>query len=53
LRASPPDAILTGVEDAELEKAFIGYAEGHSFTPFKINRRKILWRPPAPDAVVP
>lgn len=45
LRARPPGGILTGVEDEELEKDFISYAETHGFHATPAARRRTLWLP--------
>lgn len=45
LRANLPAGILTGVEDEELEKDFISYAEAHRFHATKVGRRRTLWLP--------
>jgi len=49
LERNPPAAILTGVEDAKHEEAFVTYAKSHDFreVPLGKGRRK-LWLPPPP-----
>lgn len=45
LSHDPPAAILTGVEDEELEKPFIAYANTHSYRSTRIGKKRILWLP--------
>lgn len=47
LAAKPPAAILTGVEDDELEKPLIAYAQAHGFREVPLGRRRELWLAPA------
>jgi hypothetical protein len=45
LRTRPPGGILTGVEDEELEKDFITYAQAHAFHAVPSGKRRTLWLP--------
>ena len=44
----PPGAILTGVEEAALEKPLIEYSRAHQFTAVKLGKERTLWMPPKP-----
>jgi len=48
LKDQAPDAILTGVEDEILEKAFITYAQSHGYASVKLGRQRVLWTPSSP-----
>ncbi len=48
LERDPPAAILTGVEDDDLEEPFVAYARAHGFEPRKLAKRRVLWLPPTP-----
>jgi hypothetical protein len=41
----PPAAILTGVEDEDLEAPLIAYAEAHHFQKTRLSRKRDLWLP--------
>ena len=45
LERRPPGAILTGVEDKELEKPFIEYAKRHGFEKVELSKDRELWLP--------
>lgn len=45
LAPQPPAAILTGVEDDELEAPLIAYAKAHDYLPVEIGRKRELWVP--------
>lgn len=45
LQSDPPAAILTGVEDSELEKPFVQYATERGYQPMKLNKKRLLWLP--------
>jgi len=45
LAGRPPKAILTGVEDEELEKPLVEWAKTHGFQPVSLKRKRILWLP--------
>ena len=47
LAATPPGAILTGVEETSLEKPLVEYCRTHQFVPVKLDNQRTLWRPPA------
>jgi hypothetical protein len=46
LKADPPAAILTGVEERELEEPIVAYARAHHFRPVKLPKKRLLWLPP-------
>jgi len=45
LQKNPPGGILTSVEDDDLEAPLIAYAQRHGYTPIKLSRKRLLWRP--------
>ena len=45
LASDPPAAILTGVEDAALEKPLVAFAEAHGFRAVPLAKRRVLWLP--------
>jgi len=45
LAANPPGAILTGVEDDDLEAPMIDYAHNHGFREVTLSRKRTLWLP--------
>lgn len=47
LAAKPPAAILTGVEEKDLEKAIVEYAIAQHFSPVKLGKERTLWLPPS------
>lgn len=47
LATDPPGAILTGVEDEELEAPLLAYAQQHGFRMVKLKRKRTLWLPPS------
>lgn len=46
LAKEPPAAILTGVEDDDLEAPLEAYARAHGFIPGKLRKGRVLWLPP-------
>ena len=48
LTKKPPGAVLTGVEEAALEKPLIEYSRAHQFTAVKLGKERTLWMPPNP-----
>jgi hypothetical protein len=45
LAADPPAAVLTGVEDEELEKPLIAYAKQHGYRPVTLGKGQVVWTP--------
>ena len=50
LQMDPPAAILTGVEDKELEGPLLQYASEHSYRPVKLQKQRTLWIPAPAEA---
>jgi len=48
LAARPPKAILTAVEDDELEKPIIHWAKTNGFHPVSLKKKRVLWLPADP-----
>lgn len=48
LAKQPPAAILTGVEEPELEKPIVDYAKAHGFERRSLKKGRELWLPPNP-----
>jgi hypothetical protein len=46
LERDPPAALLTGVEEKDLEAPLVAYAESHGYRPQKLTKRRLLWLPP-------
>jgi len=46
LAAQAPPAILTGVEDKDLEVPLVTYARSHGYRVVKLKRKRELWLPP-------
>ncbi len=54
LAADPPSAILTGVEDEDLERPLLDYARAHSFLLVPLAKHRALWvAPDRPTKVSP
>ena len=46
LATRPPKAILTGVDDEDLEKPIIHWAKTNGFQPVPLKKKRMLWLPP-------
>lgn len=47
LRANPPAAILTGVEEEDEEEPLVEWAKANGFHPKALKKKRTLWVPPA------
>jgi hypothetical protein len=48
LSKKPPAAILTGVDDDELEEPLISYAKAHGYQQVRLKKKRDLWLKPTP-----
>lgn len=46
LERNPPAAILTGVEDEQLERPLVAYAESRGYRSQLLSKSRLLWLPP-------
>ncbi len=53
LRKQPPAAILTGLEDDDLEAPLLEYAKASGFSPVSLGKKQLLWIKVAPSLAQP